>query len=153
MTPTTPTEKKFLRNIMIAVWSVSALLLVGTALVTQAIQGRLNPSILPDSTVLAAVAVPEIVDGKDTETGLIVADGYLTVKQNCTSCHSAKLITQNHLSRDRWEKSIRWMQQNQNLGDLGENEAVILDYLATHYGQQSTGRRKPLEAVVWYPLN
>jgi mono/diheme cytochrome c family protein len=95
---------------------------------------------------------PSVVDGKDTETGLIAAEGMEVVKQNCTGCHSAKLITQNHLSRERWEKTIRWMQKNQNLGDLGDNEKIILDYLEKNYGAVNTGRRKPLEKQVWYEL-
>ena len=94
----------------------------------------------------------EVIDGKDSETGLIAADGWIIVKQNCTRCHSSKLIVQNHLSRERWEKSIRWMQKNQNLGDLGENETVILDYLEKHYGPTRQGRRKGLEKQNWYYL-
>jgi cytochrome c5 len=153
-TPTDP-QHKALRSIHFALWALGFVLIVGTLLTTAAWQGKLSDVPNQDSTAAAAAAsvpVDAIVDGKDVETGLIAADGYLTVKQNCTSCHSAKLITQNHLSRDRWENTIRWMQKNQNLGDLGASEPIILDYLATNYGPQNTGRRKPLDQPQWYPL-
>jgi hypothetical protein len=148
-----PSEKKLLRNIHVAVWVLCVVLLIGTGLAIEAFRGRFsNTKTEAPSPEQAGTPAELIVDGKDVETGLIVADGYLTVKQNCTHCHSSKLITQNHLSRDRWEQTIRWMQKNQNLGDLGENEAVILDYLAANYGPQNTGRRRPLEQPEWYPL-
>jgi cytochrome c5 len=148
-----PQQHKALRNIHIAVVVLCMTLLGGAALVTQSMQGRFAQAAAVDSSAVQASAPADaIVDGKDVETGLIAADGYLTVKQNCTSCHSAKLITQNHLSRDRWEKTIRWMQKNQNLGDLGANEPIILDYLAQYYGAANQGRRKPLETPVWYEL-
>lgn len=148
-----PHDHKALRNIYLAVVVLCLLLLGGAALVTQAMQGRLGkPAAQANPATAEQDSTTMVVDGKDLQTGLIAADGYLTVKQNCTGCHSAKLITQNHLSRDRWEKTIRWMQKNQNLGDLGANEPIILDYLAKYYGASQQGRRKPLEAQVWYDL-
>lgn len=91
-----------------------------------------------------------IVDGKDVETGLIADEHYLLVKTNCTSCHSAQLITQNRATREGWESMIRWMQANQKLWDLGENESLILDYLSKNYAPEASGRRKNLENIDWY---
>lgn len=150
MSASSETEKKLLRNILVAVWTICFLIILGTISVMQTIQGRFSGD--SKSPKVETEVVEQIVDGKDKETGLIAAPGYLTVKQNCTNCHSSKLITQNHLSRDRWEQTIRWMQKNQNLGQLGDNEVVILDYLAANYGPQNSGRRKPLDPPVWYPL-
>ena len=98
--------------------------------------------------------VPEgIVNGKDEQTGLLAGEGLQIVKANCTACHSGALITQNRMSRERWKGAIRRMQESQGLWDLGENEAVILDYLAEHYSPQQTGsRRRPLENIQWYSL-
>jgi len=73
------------------------------------------------------------------------------VRAQCTGCHSEKLIVQNRATRDGWETMIRWMQQTQNLGDLGENEPAILDYLARNYAPVRKGRREPL-AIEWYDL-
>lgn len=81
----------------------------------------------------------------DPETGLIKAEGWEVVRQTCTACHSAALVTQNSGSRNRWEYLIRWMQETQGLWPLPpEMEDSILDYLATHYGPREGARRAPL---------
>ena len=83
---------------------------------------------------------------------LINSEGIHTVRAFCTGCHSEQLITQNRATRDGWESMIRWMQQTQNLGDLGDNESLILDYLAENYSPNQQGRRAPL-VVEWYELS
>lgn len=89
----------------------------------------------------------------DPQTGLIVAQGFQTVKANCVACHGASLITQNHATRDGWLATIRWMQTTQNLRKFtSKEENVILDYLAKYYPPVKTGRRKPLEVKAWYVL-
>ena len=82
---------------------------------------------------------------------LVEAEGVLTVRAYCTGCHSEKLVAQNRATREGWESMIRWMQETQNLGDLGENERKILDYLAENYAPDKKGRREPL-SVEWYIL-
>ena len=94
----------------------------------------------------------EIQDGIHVLTGLKAEEGYRLVWSNCTPCHSAKLVTQNRATRDGWRSMIRWMQETQNLWDLGPNEEKIIDYLATYYAPESTGRRKPLTDIEWYKL-
>ncbi|MEM7040743.1 MAG: hypothetical protein AAF570_27525, partial [Bacteroidota bacterium] len=93
------------------------------------------------------VRQPDVIDGKDVATGLVVDQDWELVKGSCLSCHSAKLITQNRMSRDRWEGTIRWMQETQNLGDLYDNEPKILDYLARNYAPKKRGRRPRLENI------
>ena len=88
----------------------------------------------------------------DHETGLVIAPGFNLVKTNCLGCHSAKLITQNKASRATWKATILWMQETQNLWNLGENEPKILDYLAKHYAPGRVGRRMPLADIEWYEL-
>lgn len=90
--------------------------------------------------------------GLDDETGLIVDEGWMLVKTNCTGCHSATLVTQNRATLEGWEGMIRWMQRTQKLWDLGENEAAILDYLEKNYAPQAMGRRPNLAEVEWYEL-
>ena len=99
----------------------------------------------------------EIKDGVHVPTGLIADEGLKLVIANCTACHSAKLVTQNHADRAGWEKMIRWMQSTQNLWDLGQQEDVILDYLSKNYApdqssKSNTGRRAPLMNIEWYEL-
>ncbi len=93
--------------------------------------------------------------GIHLKTGLKADPNLQIVIGACTSCHSAKLITQNRATRSGWKNMIVWMQKTQGLGDLGYNEPIILDYLAKHYSPKEVGRRASLdpEAIEWYILN
>ena len=93
-----------------------------------------------------------VFEGVHVETGLIDDLGLILVVENCTSCHSAQLITQNRMSREGWSSTIRWMQETQNLWDLGADEETILNYLTSNYAPQKSGRRKNLGQIDWYKL-
>lgn len=81
----------------------------------------------------------------DKGSGLIMAPGWETVKGNCTVCHSAKFITGQRGDRETWKAMIRWMQSTQGLWEIpSETEAVILDYLSTHYPPGKASRRANL---------
>ncbi|MBA6315522.1 monoheme cytochrome C [Cellulophaga baltica] len=95
----------------------------------------------------------KIENGIHVRTGFVEGEGLMLVVQNCTSCHSAKLVTQNRMSKEKWLATIRWMQETQNLWDLGVNEEPILKYLSTYYAPNQIGRRANLENVEWYHLN
>ena len=94
-------------------------------------------------------------NGIHVQTGLVYAEGFEEVRAICTSCHSAKLVTQNRASREGWKQMIRWMQETQGLWELGPAEPKILDYLAKHYAPQKTGRRSNLDIaeIEWYILD
>ncbi|WP_394974025.1 monoheme cytochrome C [uncultured Croceitalea sp.] len=94
----------------------------------------------------------KIENGIHVRTGFIEDDGLMLVVNNCTNCHSAKLVTQNRMSKERWLATIRWMQETQNLWDLGKNEEVIVNYLATNYAPSKKGRRQNLTDIEWYEL-
>lgn len=98
------------------------------------------------------ISQEEIVDGHDLGSGLIAEGDYLIVKATCTACHSGKLVTQNRATREGWEEMIRWMQRTQKLWDLGEQEPIILDYLAEHYAPEEKGRRQNLAVEQWYDI-
>lgn len=104
------------------------------------------------------VAIPEpdefdkIENGIHVRTGLKEADGLMAVVNNCTNCHSAKLVTQNRMNEERWIATIRWMQETQNLWDLGNNEEIIVNYLVTNYPPKKKGRREILSNIQWYDL-
>ncbi|MCL6274530.1 monoheme cytochrome C [Muricauda sp. 2012CJ35-5] len=93
-----------------------------------------------------------IENGIHLDTGFVVDEGMEATIQNCTNCHSAKLVTQNRMSREGWEATIRWMQDTQNLWDLGNNEELILSYLAKNYAPTAKGRRQNLDQTEWYTL-
>jgi len=96
----------------------------------------------------------KVVDGVHLQTGLIYAEGFELVRGTCTACHSAKIVTQNRATKEGWVQMIRWMQKTQGLWDLGENESIIVDYLAKHYAPEDIGRRANLDiaAIEWYIL-
>ena len=105
------------------------------------------------------VAIPVEIDedrienGIHVRTGLVDAEGLMTVVNNCTNCHSSKLVTQNRMTTERWNATIRWMQETQNLWELGKNQDVIVNYLVTNYPPIAKGRRMVLTDINWYELN
>jgi hypothetical protein len=105
--------------------------------------------------VTAPIEVDEdkIENGIHVRTGLVEADGLMEVVYNCTNCHSSKLVIQNRMNKERWIATIRWMQETQNLADLGKNEEIIVNYLVTNYPPIAKGRREVLSNIEWYPLN
>lgn len=105
-----------------------------------------------DTLLVSTEDSSKIVDGIHVETGFIQDVGMTEVINNCTNCHSAKLVTQNRMSREAWLATIKWMQETQNLWDLGKNQSVILDYLAKNYAPQAKGRRQNLVIENWYEL-
>jgi hypothetical protein len=93
-----------------------------------------------------------IEDGIHVRTGLIAADGLQTVINNCTTCHSSKLIIQNRMGEEQWNATIRWMQKTQGLWELGENQKIVVDYLVKNYPTLEKGRRPALTNIDWYEL-
>lgn len=108
---------------------------------------------IPEVKTVQSEPNNDIVDGVHVRTGLKEAQGLNMVIAHCTACHSAQLIIQNRMSEERWRATIRWMQETQNLWDLGDNQDVIINYLVENYPVQKVGRRKNLENIEWYDLN
>lgn len=113
---------------------------------------QFNQSDTVVSTPIEELDPDRIENGIHVRTGLIEAEGLMTVVNNCTNCHSAKLVTQNRMSADQWNTAIKWMQDTQNLWDLGKNQEIIVDYLVTNYPPRSKGRRLALTNIEWYEL-
>jgi len=133
-------------------------LLLATVAISASVYLVIDPQLkafqVEKETVLDTLIISgdEVVDGLHVRTGLLEGTGMQEVINNCTSCHSSRLIIQNRMSRDRWLATIRWMQETQNLWSLGENEDIILDYLAEKYAPSEVGRRKNLTNIEWYEL-
>ena len=100
--------------------------------------------------LLLSLALPAVAE-TDSKTGLALGPGFEVVSAQCTVCHSARLITQSRADRDGWLAMIRWMQESQGLWPLGDQEGIVLDYLAENYGATSGGRRRPLAATLMPP--
>jgi len=94
----------------------------------------------------------KIKNGVHVRTGFIEAPGMQETINNCTNCHSAQLVIQNRMNKERWQTTIDWMQETQNLWDLGDKENIIIDYLVKNYPPSSKGRREALTNVLWYEL-
>ena len=72
---------------------------------------------------------------KSNYQGLSPVSGVELVVKNCTVCHSADIILENHMSRKAWDKTITWMQKEQGLWELNkEVRKIILDYLSKTQG-------------------
>src|SRR5690606_26918966 len=126
------------RNVLLTI-----LMLVVVGLVVLFVTRESAKEPVPDKIVEVSEN-EEVVDGKHVATGLIDDEGLNLVIAHCTGCHSAKLVTQNRFNREGWIRVIRWMQETQNLWDLGESEEAIVAYLSKHYAPEFAGRRTPL---------
>ena len=94
-----------------------------------------------------------IKNGIHVKTGFIDGEGLMTVVNNCTNCHSSKIVLQNRMNVEAWNSTIKWMQKTQNLWDLGDDQKIIVDYLVSNYPPKSKGRRILLTKVKWYECN
>ncbi|MCY4264113.1 MAG: hypothetical protein OXE78_04570 [Gammaproteobacteria bacterium] len=95
--------------------------------------------------LVAGWVLPLNAQDTDSITGLIMDEGWETVRTNCISCHSAQLITSNFGNRAVWKSRILWMQDTQGLPQLSPaTEEIILAYLAAHYGPKEATRRATL---------
>jgi hypothetical protein len=96
----------------------------------------------------------EVVNGIHVPTGLVADQNFELVVNNCTGCHAPQLITQNRQTAQGWKSIIEWMQEKQNLWDLGKDEAKIINYLAKNYAPKNEGRRRNLNIKTddWYVL-
>lgn len=131
------------------------ILIVGSSIL---IYNKFNPTFLsfseeePIENYVETKDLNKIEDGVHLATGFKDGDGLQLVIANCTSCHSAKLVTQNRATKEGWINIIRWMQDTQNLWNLGNNEAIIVEYLAKNYAPENQGRRQALKDIEWYDL-
>ena len=136
------------------IWLVSVILAIVAAALIYFVKDS-NLSNEPDTEIVdmpVEVDFDKIENGIHLRTGFIDAPGMTETIQNCTNCHSSKLVIQNRMNAERWKSTIKWMQETQNLWELGENETVIINYLVTNYPPKKVGRRAALTDVDWYQL-
>ena len=140
------------RSKLLIFFSVTFFLLVGAVIAVKYFQ-KDNQSGNPVPEKMVRVSDnEEIRDSIHVATGLIADEGLNLVIAHCTGCHSAQLITQNRATKEGWVMVIRWMQETQNLWDLGESEEAIVHYLTKNYSPELRGRRTPLTDIEWYDL-
>ena len=56
------------------------------------------------------------------------------------------------MNTEGWNTTIKWMQETQNLWDLGGNQEIIVNYLVKNYPPIAKGRRLVLSDIDWYEL-
>jgi cytochrome c len=93
---------------------------------------------------LAGPTVPVAIAGQhdaDEWEGLPAGAGREEVFALCGACHSLMLVTQQGLSRDRWDEALDWMIDEQEMEALEPAERkLVLDYLAKFYGHDRRAR-------------
>jgi cytochrome c len=79
----------------------------------------------PSAAVLANEPYGVLVDEPGVEATYV----------HCAACHSERLVAQQGLTRERWDKLLVWMVDEQGMQEIPDAERdTILDYLAQHYG-------------------
>lgn len=68
--------------------------------------------------------------------GLPAGPGREEVFYACQSCHSLMLVTQQGMSRERWDETLAWMVEEQGMSEIEDvaTRDLILDYLSRHFG-------------------
>ena len=101
-----------------------------------------NPLALPPSSLAEAekareglIAAPREGQEQDWQ-GLPPGPGREQVFYSCNACHSLKLVTQQGMSRERWDETLEWMVEEQGMAEFEDPvmRDQILDYLSTHFG-------------------
>jgi len=84
----------------------------------------------------APLLSPAALAQEDEYDGLPPGEHRDLVFAYCGACHSNKLVAQQGLNRDRWDKMLVWMVEEQGMYPLEEpDRTYVLDYLATYLGE------------------
>ena len=98
---------------------------------------RLARALLPAALLAAGIIGPALAQEDDPVAALPGdPEQKELVYYSCTACHSFKLVAQQGMSRERWDKLLHWMVEEQGMPEYPPKDwNAILDYLAAHYGQ------------------
>jgi hypothetical protein len=59
----------------------------------------------------------------------------------CTACHGYKLVSNQGMSRNKWDETLTWMTERHNMPALqGADRELILDYLSAHHPPKAPSR-------------
>ena len=77
--------------------------------------------------------------------GLLEGPGREEVFYACQACHSLAIVKQQGLDRDSWDESLVMMVKEREMDPLEpEDRKLILDYLTTYYGRDSSKHRRKI---------
>ena len=101
--------------------------------------GAFSPAALAGERASSSAAAGLVED----YGGLPEGPGREEVFYSCQACHSLAIVKQQGLDRETWDEALVWMVEEQEMEPLEpEDRNLILDYLATHYGVNSSKRRR-----------
>jgi mono/diheme cytochrome c family protein len=99
------------------------------------VSGGLFVGLLASGLGLAALADPTPARAQEDLGGLPAGPGQEETYFNCNACHSIRLVTQQRLSRERWDEILDEMVEKQGMPPLPDAErGLVLGYLAEHLG-------------------
>lgn len=87
--------------------------------------------------ILSAPIPPAVADEEENPFGADwpQTEGWEETGYLCNACHSLAIVKQQGLSKERWDKLLDWMVEEQGMPELEPDErVVILDYLAQNFG-------------------
>ena len=100
--------------------------------------------ILSPAVPAAEPTAPETGEA-DEFGGLPEGPGREEVFYACQACHSLAIVKQQGLDRDSWDESLVQMVEEREMEPLDpEDRKLILDYLVTHFGRDSSKRRRKI---------
>jgi mono/diheme cytochrome c family protein len=106
-------------------WLALALVLSGTAGIVQA------QAPIPAFTAREE-RVDELPEGRGREETFSM----------CTACHAYRLVSNQGMSRDKWDETLTWMTEGHNMPALsGPERKLILDYLSNHHPPKAPSQR------------
>ncbi len=85
-----------------------------------------------------AFATPALSDEDWEFAPLPKGEGAEDTYYACVACHSLQTVTNGAYSRRVWDELLDWMVEEHGMPELDPDEReIILDYLATHLGEDS----------------
>lgn len=98
-------------------------------------QGAIGPTAMAQAPAGAFAPQDEAVEDLPAHPGREETFGL------CTACHSYKLVSNQGMSREKWDDTLTWMTERHNMPDIqGDDRALILDYLARAHPPRAPSR-------------
>jgi hypothetical protein len=105
---------------------------------TRAAIGALTMSLATGAMLLAG----PVRAADETSIRLAAGDGAIETRSACATCHSLDYIVMNSpfLDQAAWDKTVTKMIKVMGAPITPEQSAIIVQYLATHYGKTGAPR-------------
>ncbi|OZG69761.1 hypothetical protein BTA51_29500 [Hahella sp. CCB-MM4] len=93
---------------------------------------------------LAPVVLSSTVNAEESPFGADWPPGPGSMEAGglCSACHSLALVKQQGLTRESWNETLTWMQEEQGMPELDPAmRELILDYLSKNFNPESHQQR------------